>query len=175
MNIWRFPYYIHKPSLIPIRLHNLKETISFFQPYNLTSDDLSPCCMTSDFMIIWRFPHYINKPILVAIRFPTFQMRWILHFQPILQLDLRWPLTSSTNEGSHVASMTQLRLKSMKACGRQSQMLPCFPNNRQQWTKRSLCVFPGKAGNTKTKQPPPNKSEKPKKKNVKLVHYKSLN
>ena len=23
----------------------------------------------------------------------TFQMRWILHFEPILQLDLRWPLT----------------------------------------------------------------------------------
>ena len=28
-------------------------------------------------------------------------------------------------------------------------MLICFHNNRQQWTKQSLCVFPAKAGDTK--------------------------
>ena len=44
-----------------------------------------------------------------------------------------WPLTSSTNEGSHVASMPQLWLKSIKACGRKSQMLTLF-HNRQQHT-----------------------------------------
>ena len=40
-------------------------------------------------------------------------------FQPILQLDLIWPLTltSSTREGSRVASMTQLWLKSIIAWG----------------------------------------------------------
>ena len=37
--------------------------------------------------------------------------------QMTFDLDI-WPLTSSTNEGSHVASMTQLCLKSIKACGR---------------------------------------------------------
>ena len=116
-------------------------------------------------------------------RSSTFQMRWILHFEIILQLDLwwplttwtykgshnvsinqvwfqsdfnfsieatftfsaysttwpqmtfdpdMWPLTSSTNEGSHVASMTQLWLKSIKACGSYSQMLTCFHRQLQQ-------------------------------------------
>ena len=61
-------------------------------------------------------------------------------------------LTSSTNKSSYVASMTQLWLESIKACGSKSQMLTCFHNKRQQqqkWTKWSLCVFPAMAGNTK--------------------------
>ena len=37
--------------------------------------------------------------------------------QMTFDLDI-WTLTSSTNEGSHVASMTQLWLKFIKACGR---------------------------------------------------------
>ena len=37
--------------------------------------------------------------------------------QMIFDFDMG-PLTSSTNEGSHVASMTQLWMKSIKACGR---------------------------------------------------------
>ena len=45
--------------------------------------------------------------------------------------DIR-PSTSSTNEGSHVASMTQLWLKSIKAWGRWSQMLTPFHNRQQQ-------------------------------------------
>ena len=60
-----------------------------------------------DYMNIWRFT-YINKPSLVQIGLQlfkwgyfhifslgtsTFQMRPFSHFQPILQLDLRWPLT----------------------------------------------------------------------------------
>ena len=53
----------------------------------------------------------------------------------------------STNEGSHVASMTQLWLKSIRACGKYSQILTSF-HNRQQGTKRRLCVFPAKAGDT---------------------------
>ena len=38
------------------------------------------------------------------------------HIFSILQLDLRWPLTSLTNEGFPVASITQLWLKSIKTC-----------------------------------------------------------
>ena len=72
---------------------------------------------------------HIKLPILYQLtkfgsnQTSTFQMRPLSHFQPTLQLDLRWPLTlicaltSSTNKGSHVASMTQLWLKSIKACG----------------------------------------------------------
>ena len=61
--------------------------------YKLTSDDLWPWFVTSDHMNIWRFPYYTNKPSLVQIGLPTFQMKPFSHFQPILQLDLRWPLT----------------------------------------------------------------------------------
>ena len=43
-----------------------------------------------------------------------------------------WPLTSSTNAGLHVESMTQLWLKSIKAQGSWSQLLTCFHTNRQQ-------------------------------------------
>ena len=73
--------------------------------------------------------------------------------QMTFDLDM-WPLTSSTNEGSHVASMTQFWLKSIKACGSYSQMLTLF-HDRQQQTKVdmsewSLCVFPAKSGDTKT-------------------------
>ena len=38
---------------------------------------------------MWRFPCYING----SSRTSTFQMRPFSYFQPILQLDLRWPLT----------------------------------------------------------------------------------
>ena len=64
-------------------------------------------------------PHeYMKVPMLYSwTKFSsnwtsTFQMRPILHFQPILQLDLRWPLTlvcnhliSSTNEDFHIIFM----------------------------------------------------------------------
>ena len=33
------------------------------------------------------------KPNLVKIGLLTFQMKQFLHFQPVLQLNLRWPLT----------------------------------------------------------------------------------
>ena len=37
-----------------------------------------------------------------------------------------WPSTMLTNEGSHVASMTLVWLKSIKTCGRYGQMLTLF-------------------------------------------------
>ena len=44
MNTWRFPYYINKPSLVPIKLELFKwgHFHSFSLSYNLTSDDLWP-------------------------------------------------------------------------------------------------------------------------------------
>ena len=47
----------------------------------------------------------------------TFSAYLIIWPQMTFDLDM-WPLTSSTNEGSHVAPMTQVWLKSMKVCGR---------------------------------------------------------
>ena len=46
----------------------------------------------------------------------TFSAYLTLWPQMIFDLDM-WPLTSSTNEGSYVASMTQLWLKSIKVWG----------------------------------------------------------
>ena len=49
----------------------------------------------------------------------TFIFSAYLTTWPQMTFDLdTWPLTSSTNEGFHAASMTQLWLKSIKACGR---------------------------------------------------------
>ena len=177
MNIYRrFPYYIHKPSMVPIRLFFFK-----WDQFHIFSHTTWPQMtfdldMTSDLMEIWMFPHYINKQSLVPLvlnfsnevnftflahhwTWPhmTFDLGiWTLtawaykgsHILSINQVwfqlnfnfsndathifspsynwhqmtfDLEiWPLTSSTNEGFHVAStcMTQLWLKSIKACGR---------------------------------------------------------
>ena len=58
MNIWRFPYYINKPSLVQIGLQFFRwgHFHIFSLSYNLTSDDLWPWTMTFDCMNIWRFP-----------------------------------------------------------------------------------------------------------------------
>ena len=72
----------------------------------------------------------------------TFQMRQFSHFQPILQLDHRWPLTLIYDLWPHQQMRVpmlhlwpmQLWLKSIKACGRQSQMVTLFHNRQQQKT-----------------------------------------
>ena len=95
---WRYEgshNYINKPSLVQIQLQLFRwgHFHIFSLSYNLTSDDLWPWFMIFDHMNIWRFPYYINKLSLVPTGFPTFQMRPLSHFQPILQVDLRWLLT----------------------------------------------------------------------------------
>ena len=66
----------------------------------------------------------------------TFSAYFTTWLQMTFDLDI-WPLTSLTNEGSHVASMTQLWLKSIKACGRESQMLILFHDRHQPSTDNS--------------------------------------
>ena len=84
MNIRRFPYYLHKQSLVQIGLQLFKwghfhKNHIFNLSYNLTSDELwpwypwSPWYMTFDRMNIWRFPYYINKPSLVPIGLQFFK------------------------------------------------------------------------------------------------------
>ena len=54
--------------------------------------------------------NFSNKAIFTFLAYLT---TW-----PQMTFDLdMWPLTSSTNEGSHIVPMTQLWLKSIKACG----------------------------------------------------------
>ena len=69
MNIWRFTYYIDKPSLVQIRLQLFKwgHFHIFSLSYNLTSDDLWPWYMTFDLINKWGFPCCIYDPTLVEI------------------------------------------------------------------------------------------------------------
>ena len=76
--------------------------------------------------------------------------------QMTFDLDI-WPLTSTTNEGSHVASMTQLLVEIHQSMWKiEPTVNPFFTTDninrqqQQQWTKWSLWVFPAKAGDTKT-------------------------
>ena len=78
---------------------------------------------------------YIISINQVPIRLPLLEWGHISHFQlttwPQMTFDLDvQPLTSSANAFSHVASGTQLWLKSIKACG--SQMLTCSHNSNRQ-------------------------------------------
>ena len=74
--LWRFPYYMNKPSLVQIRLQLFKwDHFHISGLYcSLTSDDLWPWYMTFDHMNIWRFPYHISKPSLVSIRLQLFKL-----------------------------------------------------------------------------------------------------
>ena len=62
---------------------------------------------------VW-FQSDINFSNEATFTFSAYLTTW-----PQMTFDLdMWPLTSSINAGYHVASMTQLWLKSIKACGR---------------------------------------------------------
>ena len=99
MNMWRFLHYINKPSLVPIGIQLFKwgEFYIFSPSYNLTSDNLWPW-YTFDLgrpLTTWKNKGSCIvsiKPNLVAIALKLFKWGQI-SFQPILQLDLRWPLT----------------------------------------------------------------------------------
>ena len=69
INTWRFPYYISKPSLVPIGLKVFKwgQFNIFSLSYNLTSDDLWPWYVTFDPINKWGFPCCIYDPTLVEI------------------------------------------------------------------------------------------------------------
>ena len=72
MNIWRFTYYINKPSLVQIGLQLFKwgHFHIFSLSYNLTSDDLWPWWpwyIPFDPSNKWGFPCCISDPTLVEI------------------------------------------------------------------------------------------------------------
>ena len=69
MNIWKFPYFINKPSLVPIGIQLFKwgHFHIFSLSYNLTSDDLWPWYVTFDLINKWGFSCCIYDPTLVEI------------------------------------------------------------------------------------------------------------
>ena len=74
MNIWRFPYYINKPSLVPVGLQLFiwgNFTFSAYLttwPYMAFDLDMWPF----DLINKWVFPCYIHKPSLVPIGLQLF-------------------------------------------------------------------------------------------------------
>ena len=163
MNIQRFPYYINKPSLVQIRLQLFKwgHFHIFSLSYNLTSHNFWPWYVTVDLLNKWGFP-YINKPSLVPVGLQLF--KWghfhIFSLSYNLTSDGLWPWYVTfeliNKLGFPCCIYDPTLMKSIKACGRLSQMFlfsqqqtTIDNNNRQQWTKWSLCVFPAKAGDTK--------------------------
>ena len=166
MNIWRFPYYINKQSLVQIQLQLFKwgHFHIFSLSHNLTSDDLWPWYMTFECMKIWRFTYYINKQSLVQIRLQLF--KWG-HFH-IFSLSYNW---TSDDLWSWYMTFDLINKWAFPCCIYDPTLVEIHQslwkiepnvvktpfhtdnaddnNNRQQGTKWSLCVFPAKAGDTK--------------------------
>ena len=95
MNIWKFPYYINKPSLVPIQLQLFKwgQCPIFSLSYNLISDDLWPWHVTFDLINKWGFPCYICDPTLVEIiRACGSYSQMLTCFHNRQQQCTKWPL-----------------------------------------------------------------------------------
>ena len=130
---------------------------SYFQPF-LQLDLRWPLTLVYD---LWlhehmKFPILYHKPSLIPIGLPTFQMRLLLHFLPILLLHLRWPLTLICDLWSY----QQMRIPMLHLWPNfgwnPSKHVKVEPNvslfsqqQQRQWSKWSLCVFLDRAGNTK--------------------------
>ena len=112
MNIWRFPYYISKPSLVQIRLQFFKwdhfHIFSLLTTWPQVAFDLGIWPLTT-----WTYKgsHIISRnQVWFQLDFnfsneATFTFSAYLTIWPQMTFDLNmWSLTSSTNEGSHIAS-----------------------------------------------------------------------
>ena len=122
INIWRFPFYIHKPSLVPIGLQlfkrdpNMNFSFSTFLPtWPQMTLDLGTWPLTSStyegshFISInqvWSQSDFNFSKETQITKTNIFHVTW-----PQMTLDLgMWPLTSLTYEGTPIASLTQVWL-----------------------------------------------------------------
>ena len=122
---WKCYILIQIQSKLDIWLQRYEQ---FFEVQNNTKHkNLSPLLACNSKSI---FPTSDSFPLIMShIRFHIFSLSYNLTSDDLWPwYDIR-PLTSSTSESSLVAPMTQLWLKSIKACGSYSQMLTCFHNN----------------------------------------------
>ena len=126
INIWMFPYYGNKLSLVQIGLLNIRMTT---WPQMISDLGIWP-------LITWTY----EDSHTLSINQVWFQSDFIFSNEATFTFSAyltTWPqmtltnLDLITNEGSHVAYMTQLWLKSIRACGSWAQMWTCFNNNKQ--------------------------------------------
>ena len=121
MNIWRFPYYINKPSLVQIRFQLFKW--GYFS-YLLSAYLTTRPQMTFDLRIwpltTWTYEgsHIISiNQVWFQSDFnfsneATFTFAAYLTTWPQMTFDLGiWPLTAWTYEGSHIITINQVCYK----------------------------------------------------------------
>ena len=133
MNMWRFPH-INNSSLVPTRFQLFKwgEFYILSPSYNLTSDGLWPWYMTFDrmknkgFHVVSINQVWFQSDFIFSYE-ATFTFPAYLTTKPQITFDLDMQLlTSPTNEGFHVASMTHLWSKSIKSIGKREPNVNLF-------------------------------------------------
>ena len=164
MNIWRFPYYINKPSLVQIGLQLFKwgHFHIFSLSYNLTSDDLWPWYMTFDHMNIWRLLYHISKPSLVPIGLQL--LKWghfhIFSLSYNLTSDDLWPWCVTFDRINKwrfpcctfdptLVEIHESIWKFEPNVNQFSQQTTTTETTTTTGDKVILCIFPAKAGDTK--------------------------
>ena len=123
MNIWQFPYYTNQ-VWFKSDFNFSTEAIFTFSAFHTTwpqmTFDLGTWPLTAwtyygshiiTINQVWFQSNFIFSNEVTFI-FSAYLITW-----PQMTFDLDMQPLTSTNEGSHVASMTQLWLKSMRACG----------------------------------------------------------
>ena len=138
-NMWRFLHCINKPSSVPIKLQLFKggEFYTLSPSYNLTSNDLWPWHIPltpwtykgSHVPInqVW-FQFNFNLSNEATFTFSAYLTTWN---QMTFDLDM-WPFNSSTNEGSHVASMI-LRVDRLALVTEKQLLQTCLRTKVNQW------------------------------------------
>ena len=164
INIWRFPYYINKPSLFQIGLQLFKwgHFHIFSLSYNLTSDNLWPCLGTWP-LTAWTYEgshiisinqvwfklvfNFSNEAIFTSYNLTSDDLwSWYMTFDLINKWgfpcciydptlveihQIMWNIEPNINPFHNRTDNNNI-------------------NRQQQGTKWSLCVFPAKAGDTKS-------------------------
>ena len=150
--MWRFLHYIHKSTLVPIRLQLFKwgEFYILSPSYNLTFDDFWPWYMTYDRMNIQRVPYCINKPSSVPIRLQCFKWGHFHIFSPSYNLtsDNIWTwyvtfdLISKWGFPCCIYDPTVVKIHQSMWKAEPNDNLFSQQTTGDNWAKRSLCVFP---------------------------------
>ena len=137
---------------------NFSNEAIFTLSYNLTSDDFWPWYMTFDCMNIWRFTYFFNKPSLVQIGLQLFKWGHFHIFSLSYNLisDNLWPWYMTFDLickwGFQCCTYDPNLVEIHQSMWKIEPNVNLFHNRQQQqqWIMWSLCVFPAKAGDTKT-------------------------
>ena len=132
MNIWRFPYYINIPSLVPIGLQLFKwgHFHIFSLPYNLTLDELWPWYVTFDLINKWGFPCCIYDPTLVEIH----QSMWKVepNVNPFSQQETTTKNNNSGQSDPYVSFLLRQATQKLQT-HHQNQISIIIPSSNYNW------------------------------------------